>query len=143
MTSNNPDSKVRALMEALGDVVDPVNYLRKRAEIEGASFNGVAAALIANDPEFIKGIAQKALEVFSVSDARPKLVGTGVQKGLLKNNPHDRRHQSPQQAAKVLLEANPEMIIIASDAMMAAESKGLGTVPMFIEALKALAESKE
>lgn len=48
------------LREALRDVADPLSYLRRMAEAQGSTLNGMAYQ-IANDPEQIKRIARAAL----------------------------------------------------------------------------------
>jgi hypothetical protein len=50
-----------ALREALEAIADPLTYLRKQAEAEGNQLSGMAYS-IANDPEFLKGIARAALK---------------------------------------------------------------------------------
>jgi hypothetical protein len=50
-----------ALREALEAIADPLTYLRKQAEAEGNRLSGMAFQ-IANDPEFLKGIARAALK---------------------------------------------------------------------------------
>jgi hypothetical protein len=46
---------------ALKDIVDPIAYLRKQAEKEGAILDGYYAVILSKDESFLKGIAVKAL----------------------------------------------------------------------------------
>lgn len=48
------------LVGALEDVANPLGYLQRKAEAEGAQLNGMAWQ-IANDPHVIKSIAKEAL----------------------------------------------------------------------------------
>lgn len=51
------------LTEALDEIANPFKYMQLRAEKEGASINGMMAMQIEKDPEYLKSIARKALEV--------------------------------------------------------------------------------
>lgn len=51
----------KALQEALESVASPVGFMRRQAEATGDRFDGHAAVYISKDPEFLKGIAQDAL----------------------------------------------------------------------------------
>lgn len=46
--------------KALKDIANPIAYLQRKAEEEGCVLNGNAFQ-VANDPEFLKGIANNAL----------------------------------------------------------------------------------
>lgn len=48
------------LREALEDIAHPVAAIQRKADEQGARLNGLAFA-VANDPEYLKGIARAAL----------------------------------------------------------------------------------
>ena len=48
-------------IQALHNIKNPIDYLRKEAEKEGNVLNGIAAMSIANSAVFLSDIAEKAL----------------------------------------------------------------------------------
>jgi hypothetical protein len=56
------------LVEALENIANPLSYLRRKAEKDGGKLNGHAIH-IANDPEFLKSIARKALIASPVKES--------------------------------------------------------------------------
>lgn len=54
--------KVKLATRALADVINPMDYLRREADKDGARLNE-AAYQIANDRSTVVGIAQKALAI--------------------------------------------------------------------------------
>ncbi len=57
------------LAEALGDVIDPLGYLRRTADAEGSKLSGAAYA-VANDPGFVRSIAESALAAHTAARAK-------------------------------------------------------------------------
>lgn len=53
-------AEIDRLREALSEIAQPIVYMQKRAEAEGARLNHMAIA-IANDPNYLSGIAADAL----------------------------------------------------------------------------------
>lgn len=63
--AHNLEQQVKTLAEALKNIDDPISYLRKKAEQEGAQMNGVAALALSQNAEFLKGIAKEALSTLN------------------------------------------------------------------------------
>lgn len=60
----NPEIQNKALMiaiDALAEISNPIQYLQVKAASEGASLNGTIAVQLSNDPGYLKGIAESAL----------------------------------------------------------------------------------
>jgi hypothetical protein len=56
--------KNKRLIDALDEINNPIKYMQIRAEQQGASLNGVMAVSIANDPNHLKSIAERALKTY-------------------------------------------------------------------------------
>jgi hypothetical protein len=54
-------TKEEIAIEALHNIKNPIAYLRAEAEKEGNVLNGHAAISIANSPQFLMDIAERAL----------------------------------------------------------------------------------
>lgn len=65
-------AQVLVLREALEDYAHPLKALQREADREGVHLNGRAALELANDADFIKGIARKGLESTSVPEVIAK-----------------------------------------------------------------------
>lgn len=50
------------LVEALEEIVNPVKFMRDRAEADGRKLDGAMAYSLANDIGYLRGIARAALE---------------------------------------------------------------------------------
>lgn len=48
------------LLDALNDIVEPLAYMKRKADEEGLRLNGMAYGL-SQDPEYLKEIARKAI----------------------------------------------------------------------------------
>ena len=53
--------RIEELEGALNNIENPITYLRREAEKDGAKLNGAAAVSLAEDASFLKGIARQAL----------------------------------------------------------------------------------
>lgn len=51
-----------ALRVALRDIVDPISRMQREADKVGAILDGASAVRIADNPEYLRGIARAALE---------------------------------------------------------------------------------
>lgn len=60
MRVNQLDGDVQRLTQALTDVANPIEYLRRHAEADGNRLNGMAYS-IANDLHFVQKIARDAI----------------------------------------------------------------------------------
>lgn len=54
-------SELDRLREALEEIINPVEFLRRRADAAGSKLDGFMAITLAKDPEYLKGIARAAL----------------------------------------------------------------------------------
>lgn len=61
MAKLSTKEKLAIATKALENISTPITYLRDEAEMDGVQLNGVMAIQIANDPSFLKGLAEKAL----------------------------------------------------------------------------------
>jgi chromosome segregation ATPase len=53
--------EIERLREALQEIAEPIPFMRKRAEAEGAKINGPMAVALAGDHQFLKSVARAAL----------------------------------------------------------------------------------
>lgn len=58
-----PAPDVSALVEALEEISDPIRFMEERLE-EGEVLNGMAAVQFANDAQYLRDIARKAIEAY-------------------------------------------------------------------------------
>ncbi len=61
LTHEKADERIGVLEEALKEIVSPIEYMRKRLE-DGEQLNGQYAIALANDANYLRDIAKKALE---------------------------------------------------------------------------------
>lgn len=60
-----------ALREALEEIVAPIAAMQKRAADEDRRIDGMMANALARDPEYLRGIARKALEARAALSPQP------------------------------------------------------------------------
>jgi hypothetical protein len=60
--------RIEELEDVLEDIENPIAYLRREAEKDGAKLNGSAAVSLAEDASFLRGIARKALPPTKTKD---------------------------------------------------------------------------
>ena len=53
--------RIQELSEALREIVDPISRMRAEADRQGDKLNGAMAVRLADDANYLKGIAVKAL----------------------------------------------------------------------------------
>lgn len=58
-------SKEYIMKEALEEIVNPIWFMQDRAEKEGNKIDGMYAITLDKDPNYLKGIAKKALDKIS------------------------------------------------------------------------------
>jgi hypothetical protein len=58
--------KIEALLNALHEIVEPVKAMEARAKEMGHVLDGPMAVRLADDPEFLRGVARHALERWSL-----------------------------------------------------------------------------
>lgn len=59
-------AKINALLSALREIVEPVKAMEARAKELGHDLDGHMAVRLAQDPEFLRGVARHALERWSL-----------------------------------------------------------------------------
>lgn len=55
--------EVARLRLALEEIRDPIRFIRQRADEQGLAVDGLYASLLSNSANYLKEIAQKALEL--------------------------------------------------------------------------------
>ena len=55
-------TKEETFRQALEAIANPLIHLQRKADESGARLNGMGALALCNDPNYLRGIARKALE---------------------------------------------------------------------------------
>jgi hypothetical protein len=64
----------QALKNALEEIVDPIKFMQDRAKAEGMQLDGRVAVSLAENANYLQGIARKALAALATVDASPSPV---------------------------------------------------------------------
>lgn len=80
-------TKEQVYKEALEHILNPIAHLQKQAENSGDRFNGHVALVLSNDPEYLKEVAERALEYTPPIEGETNPLLTVLLE--LKDNPYD------------------------------------------------------